>query len=310
MNRRFFLRNALRIGLGGWLAMQPWARWAEGARSRRIVLLHTNDVHSRIEPFPDTAGALAGLGGAARRATLVRRLRAEEPHVLLLDAGDIFQGTAYFNLFRGELDFRVMSAIGYDLATLGNHDFDLGTEGLLRALPHARFAFLSANYRFQSEALRQAVRPYAVRQLGDIRLGFIGVGIDLEGLLPAPLRADVRYEDPVPVVRELVEHLRRQERCHLVIVLSHLGYEYTSQQIDDVKLARSVPGIDLIIGGHTHTFLDQPRIIEHEQEPPTWIVQTGWGGVRLGRVDFLFDAEGRLVRRWAAQYVLDGRWSA
>ncbi|MCS7081565.1 MAG: metallophosphatase [Bacteroidetes bacterium] len=310
MNRRAFLDKALRGGVGAWLMTQAWARWAEARAFRRIVILHTNDVHSRIEPFPENAGPMAGLGGAARRATLVRRLRAQEPHLLLVDAGDIFQGTAYFNLFRGELDFRTMSAIGYDLATLGNHDFDLGVEGLLRALEHARFGFLSANYRFESAELRAAVRPYAVRELAGVRVGLIGVGIDLEGLLPAPLRAGVRYEDPVPIVRELVAHLRRRERSHLVVVLSHLGYEYSSPRIDDVKLARAVPGIDLIIGGHTHTFLDAPRVIEHEHEPPTWIVQAGWGGVRLGRVDFVFDAQGRLVRRLALGYTLDGRWSA
>lgn len=295
-SRRRFLKTAAAAAAGTLLA--PVASWAAPtAAAAHLVLLHTNDTHSRIDPFPDDGGRFAGLGGVARRAHLVERIRAAHEHVLLLDSGDIFQGTPYFNLFGGEIEFRTMSALRYDAATLGNHDFDNAVEGLVEVLPHATFPFVSSNYDVSGapEALRERVRPYLVRQMGPVRVGIFGLGIAFERLVLPSLHRGVTYLDPVPVAREMVQELRRQG-CHLTVCLSHLGHRYADPaRPSDLTVAAAVPGLDLILGGHTHTFLDVPEVVEHEHERPTLIHQVGFAGIRLGRVDVAFGPRGEVV---------------
>lgn len=298
MQRRDFLRHSLlgTAGLTGLsaLASLPPAAAATLASSapRRLTILHTNDMHSRIEPFPDTGGPWAGLGGMARRATMIQQIRAQEPHVLLLDSGDIFQGTPYFNFFGGELEYKLMSQMGYDASTLGNHDFDNGLEGLLRQLPNAKFPFLIANYDFGQTPLAGRFQPYKVFDKAGLRVGVFGLGIELQGLVADKNFGATRYLDPVATTRELVAQLRGAEQCDLVICLSHLGYQYSgaadAAKIDDRKLAAQVAGIDLILGGHTHTFLDRPEPIASPGGHQTLINQVGWSGINLGRLDFEF----------------------
>jgi 5'-nucleotidase len=188
-----------------------------------ITILHTNDVHSQIDPLPAN-DKNAGKGGVARRATLIRRVRAENPNTLLLDAGDAFQGTPYFNLYKGEAEFKAMSLLGYDAMTLGNHDFDNGVDGLAAMMKFATFEFVSANYDLRGTPLESRVKPYITRELAGVRVGIFGLGIQLEGLNAAGTFRGVRYQDPVAVSREMVQTLRGTERCALVLCLSHLGY--------------------------------------------------------------------------------------
>lgn len=291
--RRRFLQTLGASAAG--LALAPLAPLAASpADALRLVILHTNDTHSRIDPFPD--GTYAGLGGVSRRARLVEQVRAAHEHVLLLDSGDIFQGTPYFNVFNGELEFRTMSAMRYDIATLGNHDFDNGVGGLTDMLPFAEFDFVSANYDVSgaTEALRSRVAPYTIRQMGPVRVGIFGLGVAFEGLVLPALHEGVRYLDPVGVARETVAQLRA-EGCHLVVALSHLGHRYETDRISDERLAAAVPGLDLILGGHTHTFLDEPVAVEHAHERPTLIHQVGFAGIWLGRIDVTFDRTGRIT---------------
>ena len=307
-SRRRFLQRAA-LGTAGALALPalgaPPAWASSSAAAGRLVVLHTNDVHSRIEPFPDDGSRYAGLGGAARRAALVQRVRAENEHVLLLDSGDIFQGTPYFNVFGGKADFEVMSAMRYDFATLGNHDFDNGVGGLVEMLPYASFGFLSANYDVSKSALAGHVRPYAVRQVGPMRVGIFGLGIAFERLVLPELHEGVRYLDAVGVARETVEELRGAQRCDLVICLSHLGYRYENEgRVDDLTLAAAVPGLDLVLGGHTHTFLDAPTVVPHDGSRPTLVHQVGWAGIRLGRVDVPFGAGGEALSAAGGHYDL------
>ncbi len=270
-----------RIGSGG----DPETLPGEGGEERlRLVVLHTNDTHSRMDPFPMDGGRFQGLGGAARRATLIRRIRRENDHVLLLDAGDVFQGTPYFNFFRGEIEFRAMSEMGYDVATLGNHDFDNGVDGLVEMLPHADFPFVSANYDVSASSLAPRVDPWVIRDVGGIRVGIFGLGIAFEGLVLAHLHQGVRYTDPYAAARRAVSHLRARG-CALVICLSHLGYRYRGNQPSDTRLAQKVQGIDLILGGHTHTFMDEPDIHTGPDGRVTLVNQVGWAGMRLGRID-------------------------
>ena len=288
MNRRHFFRTAA-LGTAG-LALAPSVL---GASSARLVILHTNDTHSRIEPFE--GGRSDGLGGVARRAALIASIREREPNVLLLDSGDIFQGTPYFNLFNGEIDFKAMSAMRYDVATLGNHDFDNGVGGLADMMPFADFEFVSANYTVAGTPLAERVRPYTVRQVGGVKVGIFGLGIDFEGLVLDELHEGVGFQDPVGVARETVQQLRR-EGCALVVCLSHLGYQYREEdRIDDLTLAAQVPGLDVVLGGHTHTFLDEPTVVQHEGARPTLVHQVGWAGIRLGRIDVTFGAGGEVA---------------
>jgi 5'-nucleotidase len=266
---------------------------AADKKATRLTILHTNDMHSRIEPFPDNAAQYAGMGGMARRATLIEQVRKEEPNVLLLDSGDIWQGTPYFNFFMGELEYKLMSQMKYDASTLGNHDFDNGLEGLQKQLPNATFPFLIANYDFSATPLAGKFKPYKVFDKQGIRVGVFGLGIELAGLVADKNFGATKYLDPIAVANDMVKQLRGPEKCDLVICLSHLGYKYQGPKVDDFKLAAGAPGIDLILGGHTHTFLEKPDVVAGANGHQTLINQVGWSGINLGRLDYSFERGSR-----------------
>ncbi len=268
--------------------------------AKRITILHTNDTHSHIDPLTADDPRNPNMGGAARRATLVNAIRKENPNTLLLDAGDIFQGTPYFNYYGGELEFRVMSMMKYDLATLGNHDFDNGIDGFHKQLPHAKFDFVSANYDFKNTVLDGIVKPYKIFNVDGIKIGIFGLGIDLDGLVDKRLYKETLYIDPVDVAKDMSRTLKTEEKCDLVICLSHLGFKYREDKVSDVSLASRTKDIDLIIGGHTHTFLDKPYITKNIEGKDVIVNQVGCYGINLGQIDFYFEegkktAEGRAI---------------
>ncbi|GJM28675.1 MAG: metallophosphatase [Cyclobacteriaceae bacterium] len=281
--RRKFIKRTIAGSIG--LNLLGITTFGDIKQSSDLTILHTNDMHSRIDPFPDDGGKYAGLGGMSRRAQLITEIRSQVDQVLLLDAGDIFQGTPYFNLFGGALEFKLMSQIKYDAATLGNHDFDNGIGGLQEQLPHAKFPFIISNYDFSRTSLSGQFDPYRVFQKGSIRVGVFGLGIELTGLVAEQLYGKTRYIDPVSVAKEMVQQLKSLD-CQLIVCISHLGYQYQSEKISDRKLAEDVSGIDLIIGGHTHTFLPEPQKITHLDGHSTLINQVGFGGIHLGRIDY------------------------
>lgn len=252
-----------------------------------ITILHTNDQHSQIDPLPPN-DKNAGKGGVARRATLVKRIRRENPNTLLVDAGDSFQGTPYFNLYKGEVEYKAMSAIGYDVVTLGNHDLDNGVQALAAAMKHATFDFVSANYDVQGTAIADRVKPYVVREVGGVRIGIFGLGIKLEGLNPPETFKGIKYLDPVRMARGSVRVLRERERCSMVVCLSHLGYypEPKGDEFGDTQVVAAVDGIDFIASGHTHTFMERPALAKQPSGKETVIFQVGKSGIYLGRVDF------------------------
>lgn len=287
MKRRDFLRTTAVGATGLGIIGLPFSAEA-ASQSIKLTILHTNDQHSRIDPFPDDGRKYGGMGGMARRASLIQRIRESEQNVLLLDAGDIWQGTPYFNFFNGELEYKLMSQLKYDAATFGNHDFDNGLEGLHKQLPLAEFPFLIANYDFKDTILKDQFNPYKVFEKQGLRIGVFGLGIELEGLVAKNNYGETLYQDPVQKAEEMVEVLREVEKCHFIICLSHLGYSYESAKIDDRKLAQQVSGIDLILGGHTHTFMEKPEVIRNASGHDTMINQVGWSGIFLGRIDFAF----------------------
>lgn len=288
MERRKFIQNigatSLFITMGGLsLSMKP-------NNAKKITILHTNDTHSHIDPMPKNSPRDANKGGVARRACLIEKIRKENPNTLLFDAGDIFQGTPYFNLYGGELEFKLMSMLKYDAATIGNHDFDNGIEGLYAQLPHAKFDFLIANYDFSNTIMHGHTRPYKVYVVDGIRIGVFGLGIKLEDLVNKKAYKETVYLNPLEIAQDMEYKLRQEEKCDLVICLSHLGYDYDGdRRISDLKIAEQTSDIDLIIGGHTHTFLSKPTLVTNKKGNITLVNQVGCFGINLGRIDFYFE---------------------
>jgi 5'-nucleotidase len=292
MKRRNFIQKTAAssafLGLGG-LSLSSF----KTLDTKHLTILHTNDVHSYIDPFPANHPKNPNMGGVARRAALIENIRKENPNVILLDAGDIFQGTPYFNYYGGELEFKLMSMMKYDLATIGNHDFDNGIEGLYNQLPNANFEFVSANYDFKNTVMDGHVKPYKIFNKGGIKVGVFGLGIRLDGLVDKKSFKETLYNDPVSVSKDMARILKHEQKCDLVICLSHLGYKYKDEpeKISDTKLATLTKDIDLIIGGHTHTFLDKPTVLKNIEGKEILVNQVGCYGVNIGRIDFYFDSE-------------------
>lgn len=259
--------------------------------TKHLTILHTNDVHSYIDPFPANHPKNPNMGGVARRAALIESIRKENPNVLLLDAGDIFQGTPYFNYYGGELEFKLMSMMKYDIATIGNHDFDNGIDGLYAQLPYANFEFVSANYDFKNTVMNGHIKPYKILNKDGIKVGVFGLGVGLDGLVDKKNSKETVYNDPLEITQDIVRILKQEQKCDLVICLSHLGYKYKDdpEKICDTKLATLTKDIDLIIGGHTHTFLDKPTILKNAVGKDVLVNQVGCYGINLGRIDFYFD---------------------
>jgi 5'-nucleotidase len=258
---------------------------------KKITILHTNDVHSHIDPFPVDDPKYPNQGGAARRASLVEQIRRDNSNVLLLDAGDIFQGTPYFNYYGGELEFKLMSMMQYDLATMGNHDFDNGIDGFHSQLHNAKFDFVSANYDFKNTVLNGIVKPYKIFVKDGIKIGVFGLGIELQGLVDKKLYKETIYLNPIEKAQDMSRILKQDEKCDLVICLSHLGFIYANEpeKISDLVLARTTKNIDLIIGGHTHTFLTKPYLEKNLDGEEVVINQVGAYGLNLGQIDFYFE---------------------
>lgn len=288
MKRRKFIKQSsasLALASLGSVALQ-----ACETSQKHLTILHTNDTHSQIEPFATDHHKYSNKGGVARRASLIEKIRKQNPNTLLLDAGDIFQGTPYFNYFGGEIEFKLMSLLKYDAATLGNHDFDNSIEGFYKQLPNAKFDFVCANYDFKNTVLDTLVKPYKIFFKGGIKIGVFGLGIELQDLVSPYLYKETKYLNPIEIAQDISKELKENQHCDLVICLSHLGYRYRNpQKISDVKLASATKNIDLIIGGHTHTFLSEPTLAKNLDDKKVLINQVGAYGVNLGRVDFYFD---------------------
>ena len=259
LNRREFLQKALFSA--GLLSVSDV--FAEGMVARneaiKISILHTNDVHSHIEPFPITHKRYAGKGGVQNRFNLIQEVRKENENTLLFDCGDIFQGTPYFNKYGGELELKLMSKMGYDASTLGNHDFDNGMNGFLAVKKQANFPFICSNYDFNDTILKNKTLPFKIFNKGGIKVGVFGLGIQLDGLVDKKLYGNTKYLDPIKIANEYSALLRKTHKCDLVICLSHLGYFYDENKVSDSVLATKTSGIDLILGGHTHTFLEKHK---------------------------------------------------
>ena len=289
MRRKEFIRNTA-VGTSGLILTTHLYSQNNSLfkKKRKITILHTNDTHSNIDAFPDNHAKYPGLGGISKRYSLIQKIREEEGNVLLLDAGDIFQGTPYFNTFKGVLEMKLMSQLQYDASTMGNHDFDNGIDGFKEVLHNANFPFVCSNYEFTDSEMIKKTRKYLVKEIDGIKIGFFGLGIELEGLVGKEYYGDTKYIDPINTSKYWTNYLKNKEKCDLIICISHLGHKYKSDKISDLKLARLTKNIDIIIGGHTHTFLEKAKVIKNTENKNVIVNQAGWGALALGRIDLEF----------------------
>ncbi|MBC7556321.1 MAG: metallophosphatase [Chryseobacterium sp.] len=312
MNRKTFLKTLS----GGTLAaaLTPNILFAQNYKSaeeksiKKLTILHTNDQHSRIEPFDQSYTKNPNQGGFARRAGLIQSIRNKESNVLLVDSGDTFQGTPYFNFFGGEIEFRLMTMMGYEASTLGNHDFDNGLEGFLKVQPNAKFPFICSNYDFKNTLLDGQTIPYKILDKKGIKVGLFGLGVELEGLVGKKNYGETKYLDPVEISNHYADFLKNEKKCDLVICLSHIGYEYENDpnKICDKKLVTQTENIDLILGGHTHTFFKEPEIFKNKNGKNVLVNQVGWAGLLLGRLDYFFDGYKKIQNiAWNNQVIDD-----
>ncbi len=257
--------------------------------SVHLVILHTNDTHSRIDPIETTAARNAGRGGALRREALIAQIRKEAEktgaEVLLLDAGDFVQGTPYFNFYHGKVEVEMMNRMGYDAVTLGNHEFDRGIPALAKMLSKADFPVVCSNYDFSATAMSERTLPYLKIKKGDLMVGIVSAGVKLDNLVTPRHREGLQYLDALQQAETYARRLK-QEGCDLVVCLSHLGYSSVNA-FCDIELAESSSSIDVIIGGHSHTYLKAPRQYTNQTGLPVLVSQMGKDGIYLGRMDLM-----------------------
>ena len=286
--RRKFIKNLTGAAAGIALLNHSEQAFAETGLIR-LSILHTNDIHCHIDPFPRTDPTYPGQGGLARLSGWIQEYRKKSDHVLLLDAGDMFQGTPYFNYYKGELILKVMSDMGYHASTIGNHEFDNGLEGINQQIGFARFPVINSNYDFSETILHNRFPKYKIFRKGELKIGVYGLGVKLSGLV-----ADKNYEktvclDPVKTALKMESFLKNEAACDLIICLSHLGICYKGNKVSDTVVASQTHYTDLIVGGHTHTFLDEPLQLKNADGRLIIVNQAGWAGLMLGHIDFLFD---------------------
>ena len=290
--RRTFLKQSVIGGGGLALGLFPLDLFASGELVK-LTIFHTNDMHYHIDPFPEDHPEYPGKGGMTRIASLVNACRKENPNVLLLDAGDMFQGTPYFNYFKGDLIVKVMNAMGYDGGTIGNHEFDNGMGDILSSLSQANFPFVSSNYDFSDTILRKLVKPYQIVNKGGLKIGIYGLGIELDGLVGKLNYGNTRFLNPLETALKMERFLKKEHSCDLVICLSHLGYSYQNDKISDTALAPQTKYTDLFIGGHTHTFLEEPTVMKNTDGKLVIVNQAGWAALSTGKIEFVFDRTGK-----------------
>lgn len=253
-----------------------------GIEAQELVILHTNDTHSRIEPLPETDKFRPNMGGVVRRAAFVDKVRSENENVLLFDAGDFLQGTPYFNLFKGEVEVEAMNLLKYDAVTLGNHEFDYGMDVLEDIVKRATFPIVSTNYDFSETPIADYIKPYLIINKGGVKIGIIGANVNPLGLIASDHYEGMKFISPYEAANETAQMLRNELKCDMVICLSHMGYR------SDLELAENSRNIDIIIGGHTHTYMKEPVFRKNLEGKEVLVFQTNGRGAYVGQIDVKF----------------------
>lgn len=262
------------------------------AGAQDLWIVHTNDTHSCVMPINPLSSdtAQADKGGFLRRASFVRQMREEHPHLLLFDSGDFSQGSAYYNLYKGEVEVSLMNEMKYDAATIGNHEFDFGMDNMKRIYSMAQFPIVCANYDFCGTVLEGLVKPYVILEREGLRIGVFGLSPQMDGLVSAENYKGVKFEDPVSAAERVVGLLRGQEHCDVVICLSHLGWDI--EGIDDVEVIPATRDIDVVLGGHSHTYFEHPEIVKNADGKDVICNQMGKNGRYVGVLHLHVDPAG------------------
>lgn len=250
---------------------------------KRIVILGTNDTHSRIEPLPDSDKSYGGMGGVVAREAFIAEMRKQNPNVLLFDAGDFVQGTPYFNLFHGKVEAQAMNLMKYDAGTLGNHEFDYGLDTLKMIVDQLDFPILNCNYDFSKTVLKDHIKPYIVLNRFGLKIGVLGVGVDPDGLVQKNKYEGMEFKPAISSVNFYAKILKESKKCDLIICLSHLGYN------QDIQLAQQSKNVDIIIGGHSHTYMEKPDMRKNLDGKEVMIFQTGKNGAYVNKIEVELD---------------------
>ena len=250
-----------------------------GLQAQELVIIHTNDTHSRIEPLPDTDKYNPDLGGVVRRAAYIEKVRGENENVLLFDAGDFVQGTPYFNMFKGDVEVEAMNILNYDAVTLGNHEFDYGMDVLTNIVKKAKFPIVCTNYDFSQTEIANYIKPYHIIYKNGVKIGILGANVNPVGLIASTHYDGMEFLSPIETANKTAEMLRKEQNCDVVICLSHLGYR------NELDLAEKSRNIDIIIGGHSHTFMTKPVYRKNLDGNEVLVFQTSGRGAYVGRID-------------------------
>ena len=253
---------------------------------KQIVILHTNDTHSTIEPVSKYSKVkeAAGKAGCVRRATMVMQLREQNPDILLFDSGDFSQGSTFYTMYKGDVEVGLMNIMGYDAATIGNHEFDFGLDNLARLARQAKFPIVCSNCDFTGTPCQDVIKKYCVVVRDGVRIGVFGLTPKIEGLVMKENIAGVKYIDPIQATKEMVSVLRDKERCDIVVCLSHLGWKLAPEYIDDQVLISSTTGIDIVLGGHSHTYMKEMEWVDNAEGKSIPVDQNGKHGAFVGKI--------------------------
>ncbi len=254
------------------------------AAQKTLTILHTNDTHSTIMPLnPNLADTmLAGRGGYLRRLALIKEERQQDPDLLLFDSGDFSQGSAYYSMFHGDVEIGLMNQMGYDAATIGNHEFDFGLDNMVRIFRQAHFPIVCSNYDFADTELSSIVKPYITLKRKGIKIGVFALCPPLEGLVFTKNYEPLRFLDPVEVTRQMVDVLKHREKCDYIICISHLGWERS--EYPDNRVIENTTGVDLVLGGHTHSYFDKLEYVNDQSGRPVPVDQNGKHAVFVGKL--------------------------
>lgn len=265
------------------LLLAMWLLPLQAGKQTKLVILHTNDTHSQVEPTESS-----DMGGYARRLGVIDKIRSEEKNVLLVDAGDFLQGTPYFNFYGGRVETKALQIMKYDAITLGNHEFDNGMDSLAVVLKEVDLPFVNSNYNFRNTPLQPFVEPYKIVQKAGIKIGIMGLGIELKGLSFQRNFEGLKIGNPILTAQVVSDYLKNTMKCDLVVCLSHLGVSRLDSSPTDYDVASTSQFIDVIIGGHSHKIIEN-ETVQNAVGKPVIIAQMGKSGLYLGRIDFTFE---------------------
>jgi len=254
-------------------------------KGKQLTILHTNDTHSTIQPLKENLADTmkAGRAGFLRRIAMIKEERQKDPELLLFDSGDFSQGSAYYTLFKGDVEIGLMNRMGYDCSTIGNHEFDFGMENMARLFKMANFPIVCSNYDFTGTILEGLVKPYIILRRKGIKIGVFALDPKMEGLVFAKNCQGIKYLDPIEVANEMAFKLKHKEKCDLVICVSHLGWEPITQMGDPMMISHS-RNIDIVLGGHSHSYFLKPQVVKDADGKDVPVDQNGKHAIFVGKL--------------------------